>query len=129
MALHYEQTVTARTTAIFTNAEVATTTISVNEAGGSQIAVRIDATIVGAMTLTIRGYTSQDGTTWDALLGTTGAAAACSLTATDTVMLVMPPLGGAKFFRCTVVGVDGGGGFAGTDCLVSYHYVKRGLVQ
>jgi hypothetical protein len=114
----------ARAAAILTNAEVAATRIDLNECWGGQVSVQVDFTIGSLTNVILKGYVSDDGTTYRLVSAEVAVPTAmtATLTATATPVLVFSGLGGWKYFR---VSAEGTGTVTSSSLALKYRYLRR----
>ena len=128
MSVHDLKKQAARASVVLTNGEVAATALDISKAGNmavhdAQVRVRADFTVGNLTNVIIRGYSSQDGTTYDLMYGEGGLAAIYTLTATDTVTITLPRADGSNYVRVTAQGT---GDFTGSLLALDYHWLRKG---
>lgn len=112
----------ARAAAILTTAEVAATTIDLNETWGGQLNVQLDFTKGSLTNVIVKHYVSMDGTNFYVLSSGT-AALTETITADATRAIQVEACGGWKFYRTTLTGT---GTVTSSSATVTYRYLRRG---
>ncbi len=111
-----------RAAVITTNAEVAGTSVDINESFGGRLSVQIDFTLGSLTNGIFKFYVSQDGTTFYTLMGTNGASLTQTLTATSTISVPVEAYGW-KYLRVSVTGT---GTVTSSSAAVTARYQRRG---
>lgn len=114
--------VTARAAAVLTAAEVAASTLDLNETWGGQVNVQLDFTKGSLTNVIVKHYVSADGTNFYPLASGT-ALETETITADATRAYKMTGLGGWKFYRATLTGT---GTVTSSSATVTYRYLRRG---
>lgn len=118
----YTRSQVGRAAAILTTGEVAGTALDLSVTKDHIVSVNIDFTIGSLTDCAFRFYASMDGTTYD-LIYIGGVASTLTLSATDTVAVVMPVPAGYKFFRASA---HGNGTVTSSSATITYRYDRIG---
>jgi hypothetical protein len=118
----YTRSQVGRAAAILTTGEVAGTALDLSVTKDHAVTVTVDFTIGSLTNVVLRFYASMDNSTYD-LIYIGGVATTNTLTATDTVTVVMPSLAGYKFFRASAQGT---GTVTSSSATITYRYDRIG---
>lgn len=120
----YTRSLVGRAAAVLTTGEVAATTLNLltEKPHDAEVAVQISFTIGSLTNCAFRFYASVDGTNFD-LIYVGGTASTITMTASDDICVVMPPLSGYKYFRASA---QGSGTVTSSSATITYRWLRRG---